>query len=346
MNRGRTLTCALLSLTASSLSLASSPPTLLAAAASASLRSIDPPSEKPADEKPAVYDEAADARKDIAQALKVAKRENRRVLIQWGGNWCHWCLLLHKLCDENQDISKTLLYEYEVVLVDAGRDGKNLDLAAEYKADCKKQGFPYLTILDANGKPLANQETGSLELKEKNGESVLGQGMGHDPAKVLKFLKDHQAAPADANAVLKAALAEAKKNDKRVFLHFGAPWCGWCHRLEDWMHRNDISKLLAKDFVDVKVDVDRMTNGNDVLAKYNSAGQKTGIPWFVFLDAEGKPVADCMREENGKKENIGFPAAPAEVAHFESMLRKGAKKLSSAEIAKIVESLKEKPAGR
>jgi hypothetical protein len=36
--------------------------------------------------KPAkVYDEAADARKQIADALAKAKQNNRRVLIQWGG---------------------------------------------------------------------------------------------------------------------------------------------------------------------------------------------------------------------------------------------------------------------
>lgn len=109
------------------------------------------------------------------------------------------------------------------------------------------------------------------------------------------------------------------------------------------MQRDEVSKLLAKDFVDVKIDVDRMKNGNDVLTKYNAAGQKTGIPWFVFLDADGKPVADCMRDG---RDNIGFPAAAEEISHFESMLRKSAKKLSGEEIAALTASLKQKPAER
>jgi hypothetical protein len=36
---------------------------------------------------------------------------------------------------------------------------------------------PFLTVLDAEGKPLVHQETGVLE-----------QGQGHDPAKVRAFL--------------------------------------------------------------------------------------------------------------------------------------------------------------
>jgi len=33
--------------------------------------------------------------------------------------------------------------------------GKNIDLAKSYGADLQKHGFPFLTILDANGKVLA-----------------------------------------------------------------------------------------------------------------------------------------------------------------------------------------------
>src|SRR5262245_66010595 len=44
--------------------------------------------------KTTVYDEAADAHAEVQKAVRAAKRENRRVLIQWGANWCNWCVLL------------------------------------------------------------------------------------------------------------------------------------------------------------------------------------------------------------------------------------------------------------
>ena len=44
----------------------------------------------------------------------------------------------------------------------------------------------------------------------------------------------------EAQAVLAAGLAEARRTDRLVFLHSGAPWCGWCRRLELWLQREDM----------------------------------------------------------------------------------------------------------
>jgi uncharacterized protein YyaL (SSP411 family) len=285
-----------------------------------------------------VYDEKADAKQQIAAALAKAKKENRRVLIQWGGNWCSWCLLLNKSMTTDKDLKHELSYEYDVVHVDAGQPaGKNIDLAKSYGATPDKDGFPFLTILDADGKAIANQESGSLEKKDANGESTLGEGMGHDVKKVLKFLKDHEATPLDAKKVVDAGIAEAKSSGKLVFLHFGAPWCPWCHRLDDWMDKSEPAAVLGKGFVNVKVDVDRMTDGQEMLKRYTpTRSDKVGIPWFVFLDGDGKVVATSEAEKSG---NIGFPSAKEELAHFATMLEK-ATKLGAEDRAKLIETLK------
>src|SRR5262245_21101757 len=65
-----------------------------------------------------IYDDKADAEAAIRKALKSAKKENRRVLIQWGGHWCPWCHVLHRHLTTDKDLSKTMLYEYDLVLVD------------------------------------------------------------------------------------------------------------------------------------------------------------------------------------------------------------------------------------
>lgn len=282
--------------------------------------------EQPAAEKAKVYDENADARQQIAAAVAKAKKENRRVLIQWGGNWCPWCLKLNAMCKTDKAVSKTLLYEYDVVHVDAGQNDKNMDLAKSYGA--KIDGFPFLTILDADGKPVINQNTPPFEVEGTNVSA------GYKMAKLNDFLVEHQAKPLNAQAVLDTGLAEAKKSGKRVFLHFGAPWCGWCHKLEDWMARPEIEQLMGKAFVDIKIDVDRMVGGADMKSKL-TGGKEGGIPWFVIMDASGKVLATS----DGPKGNVGFPYKQEEVAHFAAMIEKSDTKLTKADIETLTKSL-------
>jgi uncharacterized protein (TIGR03067 family) len=283
--------------------------------------------DKPAAKKP-VYDDKADGKAQIDAALASAKRENRRVLIQWGGNWCHWCLLLHDRFQKDRDLAKELRYEYDVVYLDIGKMDKHLDLLKKYEVDLKKNGVPFLTVLDADGKVLANQPTDPFETKSEKGENE------HDPKKLLEFLTTHQAKPLKADDVLKSALAEAAKTERKVFLHFGAPWCVWCLRLDAWLQRPEVASILGEDFVEVKIDQDRMTDGKEVLARYNK-DQKGGIPWFVILDARGK----ALITSDGPKGNIGFPAEKDEIAHFVTMLNTTKKRITNKQIEEVVKSL-------
>lgn len=282
------------------------------------------PEQKTKADKPEVkiYDEKADAKALINTALDSAKRENRRVLIQWGGNWCHWCVLLHNKFKSDPTLAKTLRYEYDVVYIDS----KNADLMKQYNVD-QKAGVPYLTILDADGKVLTNQETEFFETKadDKN---------GHDPKKLQEFLVKNQAKPKNANEVLSAALAEAAKTDRMVFLHFGAPWCGWCHKLDAWLLKKEVAPIFSKDYVDLKIDQDRMTNAKEVFVKYNKAGEG-GIPWFVILDSNGKALITSDADKN----NIGFPYEPNEIDHFVKMLNATRKKLTDDDVKALKISL-------
>jgi thiol:disulfide interchange protein len=282
------------------------------------------------DAKPkAIYDEKADAREQIAEALKHAKKENRRVLIQWGANWCGWCRLLHDTFKKDKDIRRKLLYEYDLVLIDVGKFDKNIDYAMTLGADLKANGLPYLTVLNADGAPIANQETGSLEAK-------IDGKPGHDPKAVMSFLTEHQAPYLDAESILATGLKTAKEEDKRVFLHFGAPWCGWCHRLEDWMADEEVAAILSKHFVDVKIDVDRTLRGNEMKDRMTK-GESAGIPWYAFLDAEGKIVVDSTLPEKG---NIGYPYTNEEIATFMKVVQEAARTLSDDDIKRLVKSLR------
>ncbi len=284
---------------------------------------------------PDIYDTQADAGKLIAAALDKAGRENQRVLVMFGGNWCGWCRKLHGLFKSDREIAKLLQYEYQLVMVDIGRFDKQLDIAAKYgasKDDLKKSGVPFLTVLDPAGKVLASQETGVLETGDKSKP-------GHDPAKVKAFLDQWKPEPRDAEKVLADTLARAKSEQKTAFLHFGAPWCIWCHRLEDFMARPEIAAILNVDFVDLKIDVDRMKNAAAVVKRFRP-DEKGGIPWIAFVSADGQVRATSDAAQG----NIGFPAAPEEIDHFMGMVKKVAAHISAPQLDQLAQALKDNAA--
>ena len=206
----------------------------------------------------------------------------------FGGDWCGWCHKLHDLFASNPEIRKTLSYEYVLVTIDT--ESPN---AAELLKTCKAAlskdelqkgvGYPFLAVLDAEGKVVTAQRTDPLE-----------EGDHHDPKRVQEFLNGWKVPPKDAKLVLEEALSRASSDDKRVLLTFGAPWCGWCHKLHDWLAQPEIAAILDRDFVIAQIDVDRMTGGKDVQKHYQPA-TSAGIPWFAILDAKGKSLVDLRR---------------------------------------------------
>jgi thioredoxin-related protein len=301
----------------------------------------DPPADKPAADAPAekaekpaaakkapLYDPKADATKQIDAAVKKAQRDSSRVLVMYGFEGCVWCQRLHGLFQKDENIRKLVHDEYVFVPVDIKSPHADEHLKAAKAALAKEElekgvGYPFLAVLGGDGKVVTAQRTDPLE-----------EGKGHSPERVKEFLDRWVAPKADAKAVLKDALDRAEKEDKRVFLHFGAPWCGWCHKLEDFLAREEIAAILGPDFVDVKIDTDRMTHGKEVMKEY--CEKQGGIPWFAILDAKGKALATS----DGPKGNIGYPAEPHEIDHFLAMLKQGARKLEPDQVERIEAALR------
>jgi thioredoxin-related protein len=282
------------------------------------------PGTKPATsaKKPSIYDAKADAKAQVAAATAKAARENKRVLLMFGGDWCGWCHKLHGLFVTNPEIRRLLSYEYELVMVDT-----KAPHAPELLEECSKGqtgvGFPFLAVLDPSGKLLVGQKTDPLE-----------EGDHHDPKKVKDFLSKWTAEPKDAETLLRDALTRASSDDKKVFLRFGAPWCGWCHKLDDFLARPEISAILDRDFVMLKIDIDRMKSGKDVLSRYRP--QESGIPWFVILDAKGEKLA---KSETSDGSNIGYPVELKEIETFMAMITATGRRLEPDQAAQIRKTL-------
>ena len=131
------------------------------------------------DKGPDLYDTHADADQQINAALKVAVAEHKRVLVDFGANWCIWCRRLHSTFVKNTDVAKALDRSFIVVLVDVnGRNGIRRNAPAnERYGNPIQHGLPVLVVLGADGRLLTTKDTGGLE-----------EGDGHSPQKILEFL--------------------------------------------------------------------------------------------------------------------------------------------------------------
>ncbi|HMN41025.1 MAG TPA: thioredoxin family protein [Phycisphaerales bacterium] len=286
-----------------------------------------------------VYDESVDARKQIADALATAKKDGKRVLVQWGGNWCPWCLRLNDLMHSNGEIAGALSAHYVRVHVDCGRpNGKNVDLADFYGAGAgiRQFGFPYLTVLDSDGKVVANQESRGLSGMEPGEDRPEDERLrsGHDAAKVLAFLLKNREQPrakaapvydegADAKTQIAEAIASAKQGGKRVLIQWGGNWCPWCIRLNQLMTTDaKIVEALRAGYVVVHVDAGRKEKNVDLAAQYKADVKKGGYPYLTVLDGEGTVVANqetgALEVKDAKGESVSVAAGhdPVKVLKF------------------------------
>jgi thiol:disulfide interchange protein len=122
-----------------------------------------------------IYSETADPKSDIAAGLAKAKREHKRVILDFGGDWCGDCQVLdiyfHKA--PNSDL---VAKKFVLVHVWIGHMDKNIDVAAKYGVPINK-GVPALAVLAPDGKVLYSQATGEFA------------DMRHmDPVSVSEFL--------------------------------------------------------------------------------------------------------------------------------------------------------------
>lgn len=118
-----------------------------------------------------IYDDNADPHKDIAAALVKARREHKRVIVDFGGDWCGDCQVLDIYFHQPQNRA-VIDQHYVLVHVSVGHIDKNLDIPTGYGINIKK-GVPALAVLDARGKVVYSQATGEFEnMRNMNPNSV------------------------------------------------------------------------------------------------------------------------------------------------------------------------------
>jgi thiol:disulfide interchange protein len=97
-----------------------------------------------------IFDVHADGDAQVSAALARAAAEHKRVLLDFGANWCIWCHRLHNTLETDPAVSRALQRDYVVVMVD---------------------------VNTRKGTKRNTKDTGELE-----------DGEGHSPAKIVAFL--------------------------------------------------------------------------------------------------------------------------------------------------------------
>jgi thiol:disulfide interchange protein len=108
-----------------------------------------------------IYPDPSQAKADLAAALKTAQLSHKRILIDFGGNWCGDCQVLDIYMHNAQNLA-LLQDNFILVHVNIGHMDENVDIADEYQVPLAK-GVPAIAVLSDKGKLLYSQRGGEFE---------------------------------------------------------------------------------------------------------------------------------------------------------------------------------------
>ena len=106
------------------------------------------------------YDETADAKAAVQQALVSSKADGRPVLLVFGANWCEDCRALDAALKSGK-AAEQVAHNFRVVKIDVGQFDRNIDLSKQY-GEPTKNGIPAAVLLSANNQVLYATRAGEL----------------------------------------------------------------------------------------------------------------------------------------------------------------------------------------
>jgi thioredoxin-related protein len=106
------------------------------------------------------YDPKRDAAQDIRDAAVEAKRTNRRVLLEVGGEWCSWCHHMDDFFAAHSDLTSLRDKSFITVKINFSEENPNKEVLGQYPAI---EGYPHLFVLASDGTIVHSQDTGALE---------------------------------------------------------------------------------------------------------------------------------------------------------------------------------------
>jgi len=115
------------------------------------------------------YDEKANAKADVEQALANAHSTKRSVLVIFGANWCPDCRALDTAMKSTKT-SDLISKEFVVVKVDVGNFDRNLPISKQY-GNPIKSGIPAAVVVSPNNQLLYATKRGELSNARRMSET-------------------------------------------------------------------------------------------------------------------------------------------------------------------------------
>jgi thioredoxin 1 len=108
-----------------------------------------------------IYPAVSASPANVKAAIAEAKRTHRRVIVDFGGDWCGDCQVLNIYFHQSPNAE---LLEKNFVLVDVniGHIDQNLDIGEKYGVVLRR-GVPALAVLDGDGNVVYAQKNGEFE---------------------------------------------------------------------------------------------------------------------------------------------------------------------------------------
>lgn len=125
------------------------------------------------------YNETEDADAKIKELIVKAKKENKNIILQAGGNWCIWCLRFNNFVQTTPELKKLVDDNYIYHHLNYSPKNKNEKIFARYGNPGDKYGYPVFIVLDKTGKLIHTQDS-----------AVLEEGKGYSLEKVKNFFAE------------------------------------------------------------------------------------------------------------------------------------------------------------
>ncbi|HQU82824.1 MAG TPA: thioredoxin family protein, partial [Pyrinomonadaceae bacterium] len=87
------------------------------------------------------FDPTRNASTDLQNAVTKATAENKRIILDIGGEWCVWCRIMDYYLIENKDLGKIVDENFVWLKINMSPENENKEFLAKYP---EIQGYPHL----------------------------------------------------------------------------------------------------------------------------------------------------------------------------------------------------------